>query len=47
MSVFVNDVVHPQYRKVIAGEGMPVYRGGGKRGDLVMCFETEYVHAST
>eukprot|EP01059_Diplonema_ambulator_P035125 TRINITY_DN8170_c0_g1_i2.p1 TRINITY_DN8170_c0_g1~~TRINITY_DN8170_c0_g1_i2.p1 ORF type:complete len:206 (+),score=43.18 TRINITY_DN8170_c0_g1_i2:403-1020(+) len=42
ISVFVNDVVHPQYTKVIKGEGMPVYQKKGLRGDLVMRFATTF-----
>ena len=42
LSLFINDVVHPKYTKVVSGEGMPVLNGNGKRGDLVLNFEAEY-----
>eukprot|EP01060_Flectonema_neradi_P017564 TRINITY_DN2442_c1_g1_i1.p1 TRINITY_DN2442_c1_g1~~TRINITY_DN2442_c1_g1_i1.p1 ORF type:complete len:323 (+),score=48.86 TRINITY_DN2442_c1_g1_i1:41-970(+) len=41
LSVFINEIVHPQYTKELKGEGMPIYRGTG-RGDLIIKFETVY-----
>jgi len=40
--VGVNDVIHPGYEKVLAGEGMPSFDEVGKRGDLIIKYTVEY-----
>eukprot|EP00960_Hanusia_phi_P073859 768103-Hanusia_phi.AAC.1 len=39
LEVDVKDVVSPTYRKVIQGEGMPISKEPGKRGDLIVEFD--------
>jgi len=42
LSVYINEIVHPQYQKVVKGEGMPLYKGRGTTGDLIMKFEIQF-----
>jgi len=42
LKVFVDEVVHPKYVKVVPGEGMPVKSAGEKRGDLHIRFQTRF-----
>jgi len=42
ISIPVNDIVSPGYRKVVPGEGMPISKGGEARGDLILAFEIEF-----
>jgi len=42
ITVPVNDVVSPGYRKMIPGEGMPVPKQPGSRGNLVVDFDIEF-----
>ncbi|KAL0994262.1 hypothetical protein UPYG_G00119970 [Umbra pygmaea] len=40
LNIPVNDIVHPKYRKVVSGEGMPLSQDPTQRGDLIIHFET-------
>jgi len=39
LQVAVRDVVHPKYTQVIKGEGMPISKEPGTRGDLILTFD--------
>ncbi|KAM9385738.1 dnaJ homolog subfamily B member 13 [Pholidichthys leucotaenia] len=38
----VNDVVHPTYKKVLTGEGMPLTQDPSQRGDLIITFDIQF-----
>jgi DnaJ-class molecular chaperone len=40
--ILIDEIVHPTYRRVIAGEGLPHYGQPGKRGDLVVECVTQF-----
>jgi len=42
ISIPVNDIVSPGYRKVVPGEGMPISKEDKARGDLIIAFEIEF-----
>ncbi|CAA7410181.1 unnamed protein product [Spirodela intermedia] len=42
LAVDVDDVVHPGYEKVVAGEGMPVGKDSSRRGNLRIRFVTVF-----
>ncbi|XP_026859314.1 dnaJ homolog subfamily B member 13 [Electrophorus electricus] len=42
LNIPVNDIVHPQYSKVVTGEGMPSSSNPATRGDLIIRFNTHY-----
>ncbi|XP_043085253.1 dnaJ homolog subfamily B member 13 isoform X2 [Puntigrus tetrazona] len=42
LNIPINDIVHPQYTKIVSGEGMPLANNPAKRGDLVIRFITEF-----
>ncbi|CAA6672970.1 unnamed protein product [Spirodela intermedia] len=42
LAVDVDDVVHPGYEKVVAGEGMPVAKDSSRRGNLRIRFVTVF-----
>uniref|UniRef100_A0AAY5K4U5 J domain-containing protein n=1 Tax=Esox lucius TaxID=8010 RepID=A0AAY5K4U5_ESOLU len=42
LNIPVNDIVHPKYRKVVSGEGMPLSQEPSQRGDLIIQFETHF-----
>ncbi|KAJ8267027.1 hypothetical protein GJAV_G00137470 [Gymnothorax javanicus] len=39
INIPINDVVHPNYHKVVPGEGMPLSDNPGQRGDLILQFD--------
>ena len=42
LSIPVAEVVSPGYSKTVAGEGMPVSKEPGKKGDLVLKFHVVF-----
>ncbi|XP_016412106.1 dnaJ homolog subfamily B member 13-like [Sinocyclocheilus rhinocerous] len=42
LNIPINDIVHPQYTKVVTGEGMPLVNNPSKRGDLIIHFITHF-----
>ncbi|NP_001017606.1 dnaJ homolog subfamily B member 13 [Danio rerio] len=42
LNIPINDIVHPQYTKVVSGEGMPLSNSPSKRGDLIIRFITHF-----
>lgn len=42
VQVAVNDVVTPDSMKVVPGEGMPISKKPGQRGDLIIKFNIEF-----
>eukprot|EP00656_Telonema_subtile_P027341 TRINITY_DN29404_c0_g1_i1.p2 TRINITY_DN29404_c0_g1~~TRINITY_DN29404_c0_g1_i1.p2 ORF type:complete len:187 (-),score=23.19 TRINITY_DN29404_c0_g1_i1:127-687(-) len=38
----IDEVVHPQFKRVVPNEGLPVYGQPGKRGNLIVTCTTEY-----
>ncbi|XP_018955698.1 dnaJ homolog subfamily B member 13 [Cyprinus carpio] len=42
LNIPINDIVHPQYTKVVTGEGMPLVNNPSKRGDLIIRFITHF-----
>ncbi|XP_050976988.1 dnaJ homolog subfamily B member 13 [Labeo rohita] len=42
LNIPINDIVHPQYTKIVSGEGMPLASNPLKRGDLIMRFITQF-----
>uniref|UniRef100_A0A1A8CE32 DnaJ homolog subfamily B member 13 n=1 Tax=Nothobranchius kadleci TaxID=1051664 RepID=A0A1A8CE32_NOTKA len=42
LSIPINDIVHPTYEKVVAGEGMPLPQDPSQRGNLVLTFDTQF-----
>eukprot|EP00123_Amoebidium_parasiticum_P010148 comp19921_c0_seq1/m.24180 comp19921_c0_seq1/g.24180 ORF comp19921_c0_seq1/g.24180 comp19921_c0_seq1/m.24180 type:complete len:360 (-) comp19921_c0_seq1:378-1457(-) len=43
----VTEVVGPDYRKVVSGEGMPLSKNPQQRGDLILKFQVEFPRALT
>ncbi|XP_072514288.1 dnaJ homolog subfamily B member 13 [Salminus brasiliensis] len=42
LTIPINDIVDPQYSKVVPGEGMPLSSSPSTRGDLIIHFKTHY-----
>ncbi|XP_041807618.1 dnaJ homolog subfamily B member 13 [Chelmon rostratus] len=42
LSVPINDIVHPAYKKVVTGEGMPLSRDPSQRGNLIITFDIQF-----
>ncbi|XP_055063959.2 dnaJ homolog subfamily B member 13 [Misgurnus anguillicaudatus] len=42
LNIPVNDIVHPEYTKVVSGEGMPLANSPSRRGDLIIRFITHF-----
>ncbi|XP_061359960.1 uncharacterized protein LOC133304006 [Gastrolobium bilobum] len=42
MSLIVDDIIYPGYEKIITGQGMPISREPGKRGNLIITFLVEF-----
>ncbi|KAM8834455.1 dnaJ homolog subfamily B member 13-like [Synchiropus picturatus] len=42
INIPINDIVHPAYRKVVAGEGMPHFQDPARRGDLILTFDIQF-----
>ncbi|KAM4727011.1 dnaJ homolog subfamily B member 13 [Anableps anableps] len=42
LTIPVNDIVNPLYKKVLNGEGMPLPQDPSQRGNLIITFDTEF-----
>ncbi|XP_035034325.2 dnaJ homolog subfamily B member 13 [Hippoglossus stenolepis] len=42
LNIPINDIVHPTYRKVVPGEGMPLFQDPSQRGDLIIHFDIQF-----
>ena len=42
LTILIDEVVHPQYRRVISGAGMPKYGDPSARGDLIVVCATTF-----
>ncbi|KAI3464531.1 hypothetical protein Pfo_021194 [Paulownia fortunei] len=42
LSLTINDIVHPGYEKIIAGQGMPKQNEPGTRGNLIITFSIKF-----
>ncbi|XP_056909744.1 dnaJ homolog subfamily B member 13 [Takifugu flavidus] len=42
LTIPINDIVHPAYKKVVTGEGMPLSHDVSTRGDLVITFDIQF-----
>ncbi|KAG9263073.1 hypothetical protein AMEX_G23066 [Astyanax mexicanus] len=42
LNIPVNEIVHPEYSKVVPGEGMPLSSNPSTKGDLIIQFKTQY-----
>ncbi|XP_069747914.1 dnaJ homolog subfamily B member 13 isoform X3 [Narcine bancroftii] len=42
LSIPINDIVHPKYTKVVAGEGMPLSKDPVQKGNLVIQFDIRF-----
>ncbi|KAM8741984.1 dnaJ homolog subfamily B member 13 isoform 3-T3 [Acanthopagrus schlegelii] len=42
LSIRINDIVHPSYKKVVTGEGMPLSQDPAQRGNLVLTFDIQF-----
>lgn len=42
LNVLIDEVVHPAFKRVIAGEGLPNFQNNNKRGDLVVQCSTAF-----
>ena len=42
INIPINDIVHPKYKKTVPGEGMPLSKKPGLRGDLVIQFDIQF-----
>ncbi|XP_034538703.1 dnaJ homolog subfamily B member 13 [Notolabrus celidotus] len=42
LTIPINDIVHPAYKKVVTGEGMPLSQNPSQRGHLIITFEVQF-----
>ncbi|KAM9728843.1 dnaJ homolog subfamily B member 13 isoform 1-T1 [Menidia menidia] len=42
LSIPINDIVHPAYKKVLSGEGMPLSQDPSQRGNLIVIFDVQF-----
>ncbi|XP_051257892.1 dnaJ homolog subfamily B member 13 [Dicentrarchus labrax] len=42
LSIPINDIVHPAYKKVVTGEGMPLSQDPSQRGNLIITFDIQF-----
>ncbi|XP_076024240.1 dnaJ homolog subfamily B member 13 [Genypterus blacodes] len=42
ISIPINAIVHPTYKKVVTGEGMPLSQNASQRGNLIITFDTKF-----
>ncbi|KAI3373115.1 hypothetical protein L3Q82_006445 [Scortum barcoo] len=42
LSIPINDIVHPGYKKVVTGEGMPLSQDLSQRGNLIIIFDIQF-----
>lgn len=40
--VAINEVVHPKFQKILTGEGMPISKKPGQKGDIIINFDVVY-----
>ncbi|AWP00260.1 putative dnaJ -like subfamily B member 13 isoform 2 [Scophthalmus maximus] len=42
LNIPINEIVHPTYRKVVTGEGMPKSQDPSRRGNLIITFDIQF-----
>ncbi|XP_075876490.1 dnaJ homolog subfamily B member 13 [Nelusetta ayraudi] len=42
LNIPINDIVHPTYKKVVTGEGMPLSQDLSQRGNLILTFNIQF-----
>ncbi|XP_070700295.1 dnaJ homolog subfamily B member 13 [Pempheris klunzingeri] len=42
LTIPINDIVHPAYKKVVTGEGMPLSQAPSQRGNLIITFDIQF-----
>ena len=42
INIPINDIVHPKYTKTVLGEGMPMSKRPGQRGNLIVEFDIQF-----
>ncbi|XP_029375081.1 dnaJ homolog subfamily B member 13 isoform X2 [Echeneis naucrates] len=42
LNIPLNDIVHPTYKKVVTGEGMPLSQDPSQRGNLIITFDIQF-----
>ncbi|XP_067463841.1 dnaJ homolog subfamily B member 13 [Thunnus thynnus] len=42
LNIPINDIVHPAYKKVVTGEGMPLSQDPSQRGNLIITFDIQF-----
>ncbi|XP_073335715.1 dnaJ homolog subfamily B member 13 [Pagrus major] len=42
LSIPINEIVHPAYKKVMTGEGMPLSQDPAQRGNLIITFDIQF-----
>ncbi|XP_028656996.1 dnaJ homolog subfamily B member 13-like [Erpetoichthys calabaricus] len=44
LNIPINDIVHPNYAKIVTGEGMPLSKDPAQKGNLIIRFEILFPH---
>ncbi|XP_071317137.1 dnaJ homolog subfamily B member 13 [Trachinotus anak] len=42
LNIPINNIVHPMYKKVVTGEGMPLSQDPSQRGNLIITFDIQF-----
>ncbi|XP_030009673.1 dnaJ homolog subfamily B member 13 [Sphaeramia orbicularis] len=42
LNIPINEIVHPAYRKVVTGEGLPLFEDPSQRGNLIITFDIKF-----
>ncbi|KAM7374151.1 hypothetical protein PAMP_006826 [Pampus punctatissimus] len=42
LNIPINDIVHPAYKKVVTGEGMPLSQEPSQKGNLIIIFDIQF-----
>ncbi|XP_008331202.1 dnaJ homolog subfamily B member 13-like [Cynoglossus semilaevis] len=42
LTIPINDIVHPSYKKVVFGEGMPLFQDSVQKGNLIITFDIQF-----
>ncbi|KAM8846790.1 dnaJ homolog subfamily B member 13-like [Synchiropus picturatus] len=42
LNIPINEIVHPSYKKVVPGEGMPLFEERTRRGNLILIFDINF-----
>ncbi|XP_029029426.1 dnaJ homolog subfamily B member 13 [Betta splendens] len=42
LTIPINEIVHPSYKKLVTGEGMPVSQDPSQRGNLIITFDIQF-----